>query len=153
MTALIQADMPTGSEEFRGFRVRPPFRMVAEWSCHIPWIHRDYPDQSGLVGGDWRIAVMPGLRFYRDEFNSYPLGVFGLVISRGLLTPSLRAFSEMAFEQITKDEHGGHIGVIRTGGTFLLNDRWQFDSAVAIGLTDSAPNFGITFGLSGLFLR
>ena len=50
---------------------------------------------------------MPGLRFYRDEFNSYPLGVFGLVISRGLLTPSLRAFSEMALEQITKDEHGG----------------------------------------------
>lgn len=82
-----------------------------------------------------------------------PSGVFGLVISRDLLTPSLRAFSEMAFEQITKDEHGGYIGVIRTGGTFLLNDRWQFDSAVAIGLTDSAPNFGITFGLSGLFLR
>ena len=30
MTALIQADMPTGSEEFRGFRVRPYFRVVAE---------------------------------------------------------------------------------------------------------------------------
>ena len=59
----------------------------------------------------------------------------------------------MAFEQIIKDKYGGDIGVIRTGATFLLNDWWQIDSAVSFGLTDNAPNFGMTFGLSGLFLR
>ena len=95
---------------------------------------------------------MPGLQFDQDEFSSYPSGVFGLVISRGLLSPRFRAFSEMAFEQIRKDEYGGHVGVIRTGGTFLLNDWWQIDSAIAFGLTDNAPNFGMTFGLSGLLL-
>ena len=151
MAALVHVDLPIGSAELRGFGVRPSFRVVAEWSFHIPWIDGDYLDQ-GDFRGDWGIAVMPGLQFDQDEFSSYPSGVFGLVISRGLLSPRFRAFSEMAFEQIRKDEYGGHVGVIRTGGTFLLNDWWQIDSAIAFGLTDNAPNFGMTFGLSGLLL-
>jgi len=152
MAALVHADLPIGSAELRGFGVRPSFRLVAEWSFHIPWIDGDYLDQGGFRG-DWGIAVMPGFQFDQDEFNRYPSGLFGLVISRSLLSPRFRVFSEMAFEQITRNEYGGHIGVIQTGGTFLLNDWWQIDSAVAFGLTDNAPNFGITFGLSGLFLR
>ena len=152
MAALVHADLPIGSAELRGFGIRPSFRVVAEWSFHIPWIDGDYVDQ-GDFRGDWGIAIMPGFQLDRDEFSRYPSGVLGLVISRGLFSPRFRVFSEMAFEQITRDEYGGNIGLIQTGGTFLLNDWWQIDSAVAFGLTDNAPNFGMTFGLSGLFLR
>jgi len=152
MAALVHADLPVGSAELRGFGVRPSFRLVAEWSFHIPWIDGDHSDQ-GDFRGEWGIGVMPGFQFDQDEFSRYPSGLFGLVISRGLLSPRFRVFSELAFEQITRNEYGGHIGVLQTGGAFLLNDWWQIDSAVAFGLTDSAPNFGITFGLSGLLLR
>ena len=148
MAALVHADLPIGSAELRGFGVRPSFRLVAEWSFHIPWIDGDHSDQ-----GEWGVGVMPGFQFDQDAFGRYPSGLLGLVISRSLLSPRFRVFSEMAFEQITRNEYRGHIGVIQTGGTFLLNDGWQIDSAVAFGLTDNAPNFGITFGLSGLLLR
>ncbi len=76
-------------------------------------------------------------------------GIFGAVVGKGL-TDSLRAFVEIAFEQIAGDQHGGNVGYVDFGGTFLLNSRWQLDAAAAVGVTDQAIDYGFTLGLSGL---
>ena len=138
MAALIHAELPIGSEEFRGPMIRPSFRIAAEW----------------VLANNWGIGVMPGLRFDQldisgDDGRNYTSGIFGTVIGKGL-TDKLRIFFEIAYEQVTKKKNGGNIGFVDFGGTFLLNNKWQLDSAIAIGITDNAPDFGVTFGLSGL---
>jgi hypothetical protein len=138
MAALIHVELPIGSEEFRGPAIRPSFRIAVEWG----------------LANNWGIGVMPGLRFDQLDIpegdgGDYTSGIFGTVISKGL-TDNLRVFFEVAYEQITKKKNGGNIGVMDFGGTFLLNNKWQIDAAIAIGITDDAPDFGVTFGLSGL---
>jgi len=74
------------------------------------------------------------------------------VVGKGL-TDSVRAFVEIAFEQIASDQRGGNVGFIDSGGTFLLNPRWQLDAAAVVGITDQSLDYGFTFGLSGLLPR
>ena len=136
MAALVHADLPTGSDEFRGSGTRPSLRFVAEWALE----------------GDWGIGVMPGIRYDRDDSGRFTSGIFGAVVGKGL-TDSLRAFVEIAFEQIAKDQHGGNVGFVDFGGTFLLNPRWQLDAAAVVGVTEQATDFGFTVGVSGLFPR
>ena len=135
MAALVHADLPTGSDAFRGSGTRPSLRVVAEWAL-----------------GDWGIGVMPGILYDRDGDERFVSGIFGAVVGKGL-TDSLRAFVEVAFEQIAAKRHGGNVGYVDFGGTFLLNPRWQLDAAVAVGVTDQAPDYGFTLGLSGLLPR
>ncbi len=135
MAALVHADLPTGSDAFRGSGTRPSFRVVAEWAL-----------------GDWGIGVMPGILYDRDGDERFVSGIFGAVVGKGL-TDSVRAFVEIAFEQIATDQRGGNVGYVDFGGTFLLNPRWQLDAAAAVGVTDQALDFGLTFGLSGLLPR
>ena len=135
MAALVHADLPTGSDAFRGSGTRPSFRVVAEWAL-----------------GAWGIGVMPGILYDRDDPDRFFSGIFGAVVGKGL-TNSVRAFVEIAFDQIAEDQHGGNVGYVDFGGTFLLNPRWQLDAAAALGVTDQALDFGLTFGLSGLLPR
>jgi len=135
MAALVHANLPTGSNDFRGDGARPSLRVVAEWAL-----------------GDWGIGVMPGILYDRGDKGRFVSGIFGAVVGKGV-TDSLRAFVEVAFEQITEDKYGGNLGFVDFGGTFLLNPRWQLDAAVAVGLTDQSTDFGFTVGLSGIFPR
>ena len=136
MAALVHADLPTGSDDFRGDGTRPSLRVVAEWA----------------LAGDWGIGVMPGILYDRAGDERFVAGIFGAVVGKGL-TDSLRAFVEIAFEQIPRDQYGGNVGYVDFGGTFLLNPRWQLDAAAVVGVTDQALDFGLTFGLSGLLPR
>ena len=135
MAALVHADLPTGSDAFRGSGTRPSLRLVAEWAL-----------------GDWGIGIMPGILYDREDAGRFVSGIFGAVVGKGL-TDSVRAFVEIAFEQIAGDQHGGDVGYVDFGGTFLLNPRWQLDAAAAVGVTDQALDFGFTLGLSGLLPR
>jgi len=135
MAALVHADLPTGSDAFRGSGARPSLRVVAEWAL-----------------GDWGIGVMPGILYDRDDDERFVSGIFGAVVGRGL-TDSVRAFVEIAFEQIAGDQRGGNVGYVDFGGTFLLNPQWQLDAAAAMGMTDQSLDYGLTFGLSGLLPR
>jgi len=135
MAALVHADLPTGSDDFRGSGTRPSLRVVAEWAL-----------------GDWGIGIMPGILYDRDGDERFVAGIFGAVVGKGL-TDSVRAFVEIAFEQIAEDQRGGNVGYVDFGGTFLLNPRWQLDAAAAVGVTDQAIDYGFTVGLSGLLPR
>ena len=136
MAVLVHADLPTGSDVFRGNGTRPSLRVVAEWA----------------LGGDWGLGIMPGILYDRAGDERFVSGIFGAVVGKGL-TDSLRAFVEIAFEQIAEDQYGGNVGFVDFGGTFLLNPRWQLDAAAAVGVTDQATDFGFTLGLSGLLPR
>ena len=133
MAALVHADLPTGSDSFRGDGARPSLRVVAEWA----------------LAGDWGIGVMPGILYDRTGDERFVSGIFGAVVGKGL-TDSLRAFVEIAFEQIAGDQRGGNVGFVDFGGTYLLSPRWQLDAAWVVGVTDQAIDYGFTVGLSGL---
>ena len=90
---------------------------------------------------------MPGILYDRAGDERFVAGIFGAVVGKGL-TDSLRAFVEIAFEQIARDQYGGNVSYVDFGGTFLLNPRWQLDAAAVVGVTDQALDFGLTFGLS-----
>ncbi len=134
MAVLVHADLPTGSEEFRGDGTRPSLRLSAEWE---------------LPGG-WGIGVMPGILLDQTGDEHFASGSFGAVVGKGF-GDSFSAFVEIAFEQIAKDKYGGNVGFVDFGGMFLLSPRWQLDAAAAAGITDQAVDFGFTLGLSGLF--
>ncbi len=133
MAALVHADLPTGSVAFRGDGWRPSLRVVAEWA----------------LAGDWGIGVMPGITYDRTGGERFVSGIFGAVVGKGL-TESLRAFAEIAFEQIAEDQRGGNVGFVDFGGTYLLNPRWQLDAAWVVGITDQSIDYGFTVGVSGL---
>ena len=136
MAALVHADLPTGSGRFQGDGTRPSLRVVAEWALE----------------GDWGIGIMPGIVYDRAGDKRFASGIFGAVVGKGL-TDSFRAFVELAFEQIAKDQYAGNVGFVDFGGTFLLNPRWQLDAAGIVGITDQAIDYGFTLGLSGLLPR
>ena len=136
MAALVHADLPTGSDDFRGDGMRPSLRLSAEWA----------------LPGDWGIGIMPGVLYDRAGDERFWSGIFGAVLGKGL-TDRLRGFVEIAFEQIAKDQYGAKVGFVDFGGTFLLNPRWQLDAAAVVGITDQAVDHGFTFGLSGLLPR
>ena len=99
------------------------------------------------------MGVMPGVMIDRNERDkSYSSGILGFVISKGIIVPELRVFSEIAFEQISSVQNGGNLGFFQTGGTYLLNRSWQLDVAFSFGITENAIGSGMTMGLSGFLL-
>ena len=136
MAVLGHVDLPTGSGDFRGDGMRPSIRISAEWS----------------LPGDWGIGIMPGVIYDQTGEDRFIAGIFGAVVGKGL-TDSLRTFVELAFDQAANSQFGGTSGYIDYGITFLLNPRWQLDSAFSLGITDQAPDSGFTVGLSGLLPR
>ena len=147
MAALVHADFPTGSQEFKGSGIRPSLRISAEWNVRMPWEDPTSTDK------DWGVGVMPGVMLDRNERDdSFYSGIFGFVISKGILIPDLRAFTEVAFEQVQSVQNGGSLGFIQAGSTYLLNPSWQLDAAFAIGITENASDLGFTIGLSGFLL-
>lgn len=136
MAALVHTTLPTGSADFRGKGMRPSLRVTMEWA---------------LEGG-WGIGVMPGVLYDRDDSGDSTSGMVAVAVGKGL-TDRLRAFAEVAFDQIAEEARGGNSAFVDFGVTLLLNDFWQLDVAAAVGLTDQTPDYGLTLGLSGIVVR
>lgn len=134
MGALVHLRLPTGSNDFQGDGTVPSLRISAEWD----------------LGDDWGIGIMPGIRYDRLGDERFVAGLIGAVAGKGL-TDTFRVFAEIAFEQIAKDHNGGDVGFVDFGGMFLLNPRWQLDASTFVGITDQAPDYGFSLGVSGLF--
>ena len=134
MGALVHLRLPIGSNDFQGYGTVPSLRISAEWD----------------LGDDWGIGIMPGIRYDRLGDERFVAGLIGAVAGKGL-TDTFRVFDEIAFEQIAKDQNGGDVGFVDFGGTFLVNPRWQLDASTFVGITDQAPDYGFSLGVSGLF--
>ncbi len=132
---LLHVDVDSGSGAFRGQGLRPSLRLVAEWE---------------LAGG-WSAGVMPGVfRDRADDGRHYVGGILAVVVGKSL-TDRLRAFVELAGQQLAARRHGGNVVTLDAGTAYLLTPDLQLDLAVARGVTSNAPDFGWTVGLSARF--
>ena len=83
--------------------------------------------------GDLALGVMPG--------------ILGVVLGKEL-TPTWRAFVEVAAPQIARSANGGTVATFDTGMAWLLSDRCQLDAMLALGLNRRTPDAALTVGLS-----
>ena len=56
-------------------------------------------------------------------------------------------------EQIASDSHGGTVGWVGFGATYLVSPFWQLDTALSLGLNDRSADVALTVGISGLVVR
>ena len=129
---LLHADLPSGSRAWRGQGVRPSLRVAAEWE---------------LPGG-MSLGVMPGVGQERtDAGKRYGYGIVGVVLGKEL-TPQWRAFVEVAAPQIARSADGGTVATFDAGMAWLLSERCQLDTMLALGLNRRSPDAALTVGLS-----
>lgn len=131
---IVHADLPSGSDAFKGSGVRPSLRLVAEWE---------------LPHG-FALGAMPGVIYDNGTAGRFWAGIFGLVIGKAW-TDKVRSFIEVAFDQLAADSDGGTTGSFNLGGAYLLTNRLQLDGAASIGINDASDDFVFTVGLSALF--
>jgi hypothetical protein len=112
MGVLAHVDLDSGS----GFLPRPgnggSLRLAAEW---------ELPDDFGL-------GVMPGIAWqHNDNGERYTSGIFGIVLGKELSERS--RFVEYAAPQIARGRNGGSLSTFDFGGSYLLTDTVQVDTA------------------------
>jgi hypothetical protein len=128
--------LPTGSKPLRGTGFRPSLFVPAEWD----------------LGGDWSLAVMPGVGRDSDEGNSgagahYTYGVFAAALGKAF-SERLHGFAELAAPRIARAEHGGTEAVADAGVTWLVNRDCMLDVMVVHGLNRNTPDLSLAFGIS-----
>ncbi|GMV07979.1 MAG: hypothetical protein AMXMBFR53_42540 [Gemmatimonadota bacterium] len=131
---LVHADLPSGSDGLRAEGVGTSLRAVAEWT---------------LPRG-FALGVMPGVASVAAGGGRHVAGILGAVVGKEL-TPSLRAFTEVAFEQLAGDPLGGHVGTLNGGLAWLAGAATQLDLAFSVGVTSAAPDVAFTLGWSRRF--
>ena len=136
MAVLVHADLPTGSDGAGSPGTRPSLRVTGEWD----------------LGNDVGLGVMPGIRSDRDGPDRFVSGILGVVVGKGW-TPKFGSFAELALEQIASGSHGGTVGALGFGASYLLSPFWQLDTALSLGLNDRSTDVGVTVGISGLVVR
>jgi Putative MetA-pathway of phenol degradation len=136
MALLVHADMPTASADRSQGGTRPSLRVSGEWG----------------MGSGLGIGIMPGILYDRDGQDRFLSGILGVVVGKGW-TPKLGSFVELALEQIAATRHGGTVGAVGIGATYLVSPFWQLDTALSLGLNDRSTDVGFTVGLSGVVLR
>lgn len=132
---LAHLDLDSGSGAFRGQGVRPSLRLVAEWA---------------LPGG-WSVGVMPGLYRDRDDDGRHFTGAILAGVVGKSINERLRAFVELAGQQLASSRHGGSLVTLDLGIAYLLDRNLQLDTAVSRGLNRNAPDLSWTVGLSARF--
>ena len=134
--ALVDAELPTGSQRLRGEGVRPMLRLVGEWD---------------LAGGV-QLGVMPGIAVEREGKDGhgegrYSYGLFGVAVEKRL-GERLSGFAELALPQIASGRHGGTQASAGIGLAYLLSNDCQVDTMFSRGLNHRTPYASFTVGLS-----
>jgi Putative MetA-pathway of phenol degradation len=129
---LLQVQTPSGSGPFKGRGLRPGLSFLAQW---------DLP-------AGYSLGAMAGVVTDRDEaYRRYTAALASA--SLGIpLGERLRAFAEIAGQQLAAPRHGGNVVTAGTGLAWQLSNDAQFDAAVFRGLTRDSPDWAWTVGLS-----
>jgi hypothetical protein len=132
MGVLAHVDLDSGSGPFRAPGKGGSLRLAAEW---------ELPNDFGL-------GVMPGIAWQRnDNGERYTSGIFGIVLGKDLSERS-RIFVEYSAPQIASGRNGGSLSTFDIGGSHLLTDTVQVDTALSRGLNRNTPDWSWTVGLS-----
>jgi len=129
---VLQADLPTGSRAWRGQRVRPSLRLTGEWE----------------LPADMSLGVTSGAGQERNDADKrYGYGLAGVVLGKAI-TPAWGVFVELAAPQIARAADGGTVATFDAGATWLVSNRCQLDTMLALGLNRRSPDAALTVGLS-----
>lgn len=133
---LVQADVDSGSRQFRGEGIRPSVRVVFEWNL---------PNEMSL-------GVMPGVIRDKDPVTRerFTAGILAAALGKEL-SDKTRIFAEIAAVQIARQKYGGTIAILSAGTAHLLTKYVQLDLATKFGMNNNSPDFGATLGLSVKF--
>lgn len=131
LAALLHLDLPVGSASLSQDGVRPSLRGVAEWG----------------LGDGWGLGVLGGVRLDRSGPDRFTSGILAAALSRAV-GEGASVYGEVAATQIAGDEYGGTVPLLNLGGVYLLSDDSQLDAQLGVGLSDRAPDLGITAGFS-----
>lgn len=132
MALLAHLDLDSGSSAFRAAGKGGSLRLTSEWE----------------LDDDWGLGVMPGLAWQRDDQGGhYASGIFGIVLNRQLNQRG-SAFISYSAPQIARGRHGGVMTTVDAGGTWLLTNAAQLDTALSRGLNHNTPDWSWTVGLS-----
>lgn len=132
MAVLGHVDLDSGSGPFRAAGKGGSLRLAAEW---------ELPDDFGL-------GVMPGLAWqHNDNGERYTSGIFGIVLGKEW-SERCRTFVEYSAPRIARGRDGGSLTTVDIGGSYLLTDMVQVDTALSRGLNRNTPDWSWTVGLS-----
>lgn len=132
MAILAHVDLDSGSSAFRASGKGGSLRLAAEW---------ELPDDYGL-------GIMPGVAWQHDDNGErYTSGIFGIVLGKNW-SERCRTFIEYSAPQIARARHGGSQSSFDLGGSYLLSDSVQVDTALSRGLNKNTPDWSWTVGLS-----
>lgn len=134
MAVLLHADLPTGSEPFKGDGVRPSVRVVGEWTL------------SPLLA----TGIMTGLRYDQTDDRRFTTGILAGVLGQNW-TDRFRTYTEIAFSQLASERNGGDVGTVNLGAAVLASPAVQLDLGLGFGITDAAPDVLVTVGFSTRF--
>jgi hypothetical protein len=133
VAALVQADVDSGSAEFRGDGIRPSVRVPVEWE----------------LPGNMAAGIMPGVIYDKDEHGRFVNGLLAITTDKQW-NSRWHSFFEIAAEQIARAADGGCLVIYDAGATYLVSNDMQLDIEVSHGANDNTPEW--TFG-TGLAVR
>jgi hypothetical protein len=129
---VLQADLASGSREFKGNGTRPSLRMPLEWE----------------LPSDMNLGVMPGYYLDRDERGRrFSTGQFGITLAKNAGERAY-AFVELAAPRIARARDGGSTASVDLGGGYSLTRDLHVDAGVMLGLNRRTPDLAFTVGLS-----
>lgn len=135
MAVLAHLDLDSGSSAFRATGKGGSLRLSSEW---------ELPD-------DWGLGVMPGLAWQHDDHGErYTSAILGIALSKAW-SERCSTFVSYSAPQIARGRHGGVMTTADIGGTWLLTQSAQLDTALSRGLNRNTPDWSWTLGLSVKF--
>jgi hypothetical protein len=121
---IFQAELPTGTKNFRGHGARPSLRSVIGW---------DLP-------GSYSLGVMPGIKYdKREDGRGFASGSFGIVFGKRW-TEKFRTFVEFAAPQIARAENGGTLLYQSIGAAYLISNDVQIGGRIGWRANTNTPD-------------
>lgn len=127
----LSVELPTGSREFKTVGLRPALYRVLEWP----------------LSKDSALALMPGIKYDRDDAGHYWSGALAGAYSRQW---NERIGMAVALEgqQLASARHGGNLVDLNLALTYLVSKDCLLDAAASFGLNDHTPDLALTLGVS-----
>jgi hypothetical protein len=115
---------------FKDEGVKPSIRSTLEWR----------------LSHDFSVAASPGLVYDKTDGKRHPSGMLGVALGKAW-TPTFSTYVEAAADRIASSRRGGSTVTYNLGGTYLMGDVVQIDSALSWGGAGDTTVLGWTVGL------
>ena len=135
MAVLVEAGLPSGSQQIKNKGVRPEAKFVGTWQLR----------------GQNSIGTVAAIRSDVDAADQrYASGVLGMNFSH-TWTPAFFTYGELAARQIRTASRGGKDMMYAFGAGWRAMQNTQLDATAGWGLKDNDTDMAFTVGISRRF--